>query len=298
MEKNIFKQVLVCLVLFLLVKAAWAALEPARSPLYSINVQGRIFGRGIPVYGDATKDITFRIYDSESEGEVLWEGTVSVLITNGFFNAILGTTARPENPIDIEWDPAKRHYLGVQVAGESDEMSPRKELVAVPFAMLSKKALKVQTVNRLAEGGRVNAVATGIGDDIPGFFKATAPGWWPKAVYAKAEGIGVEGNAIGNGGIGVWGKAYQKGDGVQGENFYDGSAENEKALGVRGISKRGIGVRGETEAENRAGVYGIGRPGVTGVYKDETNYVGEMGGSRPSTRPFITGGWQIGRAHV
>jgi hypothetical protein len=88
---------------------------------------------GAPV-ADGNYDLTFRIYDVASGANpALWTEThAGVPITLGGFSVILGSVT----PIDLAFD--KKYWLGVQVAGDPAELSPRVELASSPYALFLK----------------------------------------------------------------------------------------------------------------------------------------------------------------
>ncbi len=82
---------------------------------------------GTPVEDD-TYIFTFRIYDDESEGNVLWSENQILQVSGGVFNAHLGS----ETPLDIPFD--NKYWVGIAING-GDELSPRMPLSAVPYAL-------------------------------------------------------------------------------------------------------------------------------------------------------------------
>jgi hypothetical protein len=98
-----------------------------------INYQGRLTDNvtGDPRVG--SHSMTFRLYDEAAEGSELWsESHVVVADSAGVIAVILGGTA----PIDIAFDGPT--WLEVEVMGEV--LSPRRELVSVPYAFRSSEA--------------------------------------------------------------------------------------------------------------------------------------------------------------
>ena len=92
-----------------------------------INYQGRLLdsSTGEPITG--AHSVIFRIYDASSGGTLLWSETQGQTAdTSGVFAAVLGSTT----PITIDFDGPC--WLEVQVDGQT--LSPRRELVSVPFA--------------------------------------------------------------------------------------------------------------------------------------------------------------------
>ncbi len=93
-----------------------------------INYQMRITDTdtGEPLPG--SHSMTFRIYDSELGGGLLWtEGHSVTADTSGVVSVILGSM----NPIGISFDGPR--WLQVEVNAEV--LSPRRELVSVPYAI-------------------------------------------------------------------------------------------------------------------------------------------------------------------
>jgi hypothetical protein len=98
-----------------------------------INYQGKLAdaATGLPVAGPS--NMTFRIYDDPTAGSLLWSETQTLSADSaGIFSAVLGSSAPIEIPLD---SPV---WLEVEVGGEV--LSPRRELVSVPFALRAKVA--------------------------------------------------------------------------------------------------------------------------------------------------------------
>ncbi len=96
----------------------------------TINYQGYLTDpSGNAVSGSG--DITFAIYDVETNGIVLWTETQTVTIYNGVYSVVLGTVDMSGNPLDLPFDA--QYWLGVTV-GTDSEMTPRQKFAAVPYA--------------------------------------------------------------------------------------------------------------------------------------------------------------------
>lgn len=97
-----------------------------------INYQGRLTDTsGVPLNG--TYDLTFRIYDAEAAGNLLWQETHSaVLIQKGIFSIMLGSVTSMDLPFD------KAYFLEIKVGDEV--MSPRQRLTSAGYAVKSEKA--------------------------------------------------------------------------------------------------------------------------------------------------------------
>lgn len=95
-----------------------------------INVQGRLTDTaGAPLTG--TQTVTFRLYTSSyaAVGSAIWTESQSVALSSGLFNVKLGSvTALDALPF------TQTYYLGIQVAGDANELSPRQQLGASAYA--------------------------------------------------------------------------------------------------------------------------------------------------------------------
>ena len=100
-----------------------------------INYQGRLTDASdVPLEG--SHDITFRIYDAESGGALLWEETQSVLIQSGVFSILLGGTT----DLDLTFD--NPYWLAIKVGSDS-EMTPRQQIAASGYAMMADDVMSV-----------------------------------------------------------------------------------------------------------------------------------------------------------
>jgi len=95
-----------------------------------IGYQGRLTDTsGTPREGSYS--ITFRIYDAEAAGNLLWSETHSnVTVTNGIFDILLGSAT----PLDLPFD--KQYYLAIQV-GSDPEMTPKQQIASVGYAYMA-----------------------------------------------------------------------------------------------------------------------------------------------------------------
>ena len=110
-----------------------------------INFQGFLTDPdGIPV-PNGNYDMDFAIYDVPTGGAALWLESQIVMVINGIYNVQIGvTTDDPlaSNPFPNDLFQGAR-YLGIKIAGESDEMMPRQQLTCTPFSMRAEVADKV-----------------------------------------------------------------------------------------------------------------------------------------------------------
>ncbi len=96
----------------------------------TIQYQGTLFdSSGAPVTGN--KAIVFRIFDKsepEDSETSLWQETLAVDISDGFFTAMLGTI------VELSDDLFKESELWVELEISGETLSPRQPVSAVPWA--------------------------------------------------------------------------------------------------------------------------------------------------------------------
>ena len=131
---------------------------PLRAPAAASTSTGTIAYQGRLADADGTPitdtvNMEFRLYDVASGGiflwEELWTGSNSVQVSDGLFNAMLGSLTPIPQSVITGHDSL---FLGITV-GTDDEMTPRVQLGTVPFAV---QALTVPdgsiTTAKLADG--------------------------------------------------------------------------------------------------------------------------------------------------
>ena len=148
----------------------------------TINFQGVLTdSNDDPIEGSF--DMTFRIYNAEIDGTLMWEEVhSSVVVTKGLFNVMLGSVTA----MGIEFNSS--YYLSVQKGTES-ELSPRITLTSVTSSINSSYSMTSESTKSLS--GVSNYVPS---DGNVGVGYATSP-------LAK---------------LAVSGKLYVRGDGDQG----------------------------------------------------------------------------------
>jgi len=100
---------------------------------HNIAYQGRLTDTsGVPREGSFA--ITFRIYDAEAAGTMLWEEThPNVTVSGGIFDILLGSIT----PLDLSFDA--QYYLAIQVGGDP-EMIPRQIIASSGYAYRAETA--------------------------------------------------------------------------------------------------------------------------------------------------------------
>jgi hypothetical protein len=93
-----------------------------------MNFQGTLADGGGAVLPDGNYNLTFRLWNSDVGGAILWTEAQSVSQQGGIFNTVLGDIT----PLNLAFD--QPYWLGVQV-GVDAELSPRSPLTGMPYAM-------------------------------------------------------------------------------------------------------------------------------------------------------------------
>ncbi len=101
-----------------------------------INYQGRLTDTsGVPLNGSYS--ITFRIYDAETTGTMLWEETqASVVVQKGIFSVLLGSVTNLGLAFDIPY------FLEIKVGTEV--MTPRQRITSAGYAITAENAEKAK----------------------------------------------------------------------------------------------------------------------------------------------------------
>jgi hypothetical protein len=138
---------------FFLILAVMPATASAGVPA-KINYQGFLTNDGTPVDTEGVPvQMTFRIYCPAGSPVADWFEIQQVEVSNGIFNVTLNI-----NPDIFIQDPQDTCDLGVQVAGESNEMSPRKQITSVPFSIRTGRADSATTAGYTDTAGNADTV--------------------------------------------------------------------------------------------------------------------------------------------
>ena len=120
-----------------------------------LGYQGRLLtSDGKPVVG--VQPITFRLFDSETNGKELWSETKNIGLTDGFYETFLGDASAPGGvAIAAGVLDGSERYLEVQI-GSDVPLVPRQHVGSVPYAVRAGEAVNVV-------GGTVNATSITVG---------------------------------------------------------------------------------------------------------------------------------------
>ena len=271
------KQILViCAVIALIL--AMTALALADVPQL-ISFQGKLFDNaGNPLTGQL--EVTFRIYDAESDGTELWSETDSVTCENGLYHVILGQ----DSPINLDFDGS--YWLGVRVTGDPEELSPRYRLVGVPYAF---RAIYADSAGGFGPHDHAGETLTGNGTGTGLTFEDFSIGLrlsvTDTAIIAYSPTgpaiVAISGELTGSQSLSRSGPDLprllvndEKGPGSLhgvGTAINPGvSGESDEGIGVYGQSDEGNGVYGQSDEGD--GVSGYSTNGNGGYFYSANNY--------------------------
>ncbi|MCP4573954.1 MAG: hypothetical protein GY838_16465 [bacterium] len=146
-------------IILLLCLASAAVAQAPRT----MNFQGTLADGGGTTLPDASYNLTFRLWDADVGGSILWTEARVVTVDAGIFTVVLGETT----PLLLPFD--QPYWLGVQVGGDA-ELSPRSPLTAMPYAMNVADGAVVQSLNGRVDDlsivGGANITVNTVGNDI------------------------------------------------------------------------------------------------------------------------------------
>jgi microcystin-dependent protein len=131
--KTLNRFILIVAFLLLTVNSTLLTLNAAVPHL--LNYQGRLTdSSGKPL--DGSYNLTFRIYDAETAGNLLWEEIwQGINIQKGIFSTMLGSVSN----LDLSFD--KPYWLEIKVNGEI--MGPRQRLASSGYAYMAENVLSI-----------------------------------------------------------------------------------------------------------------------------------------------------------
>jgi hypothetical protein len=266
---------------------AAAATATAAVP-QTLSYQGVLKDSEGNIVPDDSYSITFRIYDVDSGGVSLWSETLALSVTDGIFNAILGTSSGINLPFDTTY------YLGIEV-GEGGELAPRIELTSAPYAR--RAALADSTLaggsgpdpdwqysgdNIYRLSGRVGiGISTPYAkldvldsDGFPAIKAVTTGADWQVAITAQGSSVGGTGLEGYGGHVGV------QGNGTSGTGFgIIGFSDTCGVYGycMGGFGRAGYGVFGNVDSPSGIGVCGKnGFGGYAGYFAGKTKVTSDL----------------------
>ncbi len=149
--KKLEKLFLVAVVLFSLWSLGYQSSSAFAGVPHLINYQGKLTDTGgVPLEG--SYGLTFRIYDAETGGNLLWEETQNgVVVQKGVFSVLLGSV----NNLGLTFD--KAYFLEIKVG--SEVMSPRQRITSAGYA------IRAESLDGPGKVGTKAVDETNIGND-------------------------------------------------------------------------------------------------------------------------------------
>lgn len=250
----------------------WSVVAMATVPP-NVTEQGRLFAAdGSPVNGSVM--LVFSAYSDDTTTTALWTETDTVMVDDGYFSVQLGkTTAFPSTL----WNGTTR-FIGLKV-GSDAEMTPRQEVVSVPYAILANDAVGDIHPNSITVGG------TQIIDSLGNWVGPASTLTGPRGATGAIGPTGVVGATGPSGPVGATGATGSLGpSGPTGVTGATGATGPVGATGATGATGS-IGLTGATGATGVIGHSGpTGPTGLTGATGPTglTGATGATGATGPS----------------
>ena len=119
-----------------------------------LSQQGRILdGDGTPVEGN--QFISFALYEELEGGNAIWEESLFLTVTNGYYSTVLGDN--PLYPIDASFLTSEELFMEIGI--NNTPLEPRQPLSSAPYARRAEIAEKI-------EGGTVDAAQISVGGQL------------------------------------------------------------------------------------------------------------------------------------
>lgn len=251
--------------------------------------QGIVYDtRGQPIEG--SQRMMFRLYNSPTSNEILWEEAQVVEVQHGLYSVDLGSIVQISHDVFAE----DRIYLGISIENDS-EMTPRLAIQSVPRARFS--SLADMAIRLHPSGRQRRVILEGVGEVIN-----EAGQWVGPPINGTGNGLqGPQGPAGPTGAVGPQGTAGAVGPagpvgatGADGARGAMGPAGPEGPPGVPGaVGPAGpigpvgpVGATGATGLQGPAGPAGpTGATGATG----QTGSIGPAGPRGADGLPGPTG---------
>ncbi len=122
----------------------------------TISFQGILRDAAGETVANGPYEIVFTLHDAEQGGDMLWEENQVLEVTDGVFNAMLGSA------MPFTMDFADQYWLGVAIMGEP-ELEPRVALSSSPYALRAHYANIGQDSDWAFAGGDIHRLTGNVG---------------------------------------------------------------------------------------------------------------------------------------
>lgn len=150
---------------------AAAAVHAVNDPPLVVNYQGKLLNSSGNQVTDGTYTIAFKLYGSTSGTTLLWGSSYSVVVSGGFFNAVLGEGGTAiggaqTTSIATALGSTGTPYLGLTILvdnsgatiNNAQEITPRLRLLSSPYSLVAESAKVADTAGYATNAGTLNGL--------------------------------------------------------------------------------------------------------------------------------------------
>ena len=134
-------------------------INSANAQFQKINYQGMLTDSNDNIIENENYDLIFSLFETESEGNLVWSEVQNVLVIKGIFNVNLGLV----NPLNLPFD--RQYWLQIGINNQST-FSPRIRLTSSPYSFNTMSIVdSAITRSKIANGHVVRSINS-MTDDI------------------------------------------------------------------------------------------------------------------------------------
>ncbi|HTH47127.1 MAG TPA: hypothetical protein VMB21_06425 [Candidatus Limnocylindria bacterium] len=150
---------------------AATAVQAVNDPPLVVNYQGKLLNSSGNQVTDGTYTIAFKLYGSTSGTTLLWGSSYSVVVSGGFFNAVLGEGGTAiggaqTTSIATALGSTGTPYLGLTILvdnsgatiNNAQEITPRLRLLSSPYALVAESARVADSAGYATNAGTLNGL--------------------------------------------------------------------------------------------------------------------------------------------
>jgi len=148
-----------CAGLVLWALVAWR-IEPTFADVpATLTYQGVLSSSDGRIVADGRYEFTFRLYSAETDGDPLWTEVQSLAVTQGVFDAVLGSST----PLDVPFD--RPYWLG-STLGDGEEMTPRVQLTSAAYSLRARAVEDGSLTRKSFAPGEVVSSLNAVSDSV------------------------------------------------------------------------------------------------------------------------------------